>query len=588
MAAKVGLFPSSSLTTSPHAIAAAPTNAPRPRGARGLASPGRSAAAMDAFHVSSQAAEPLLRTTGAAAAAAAAATATSNPRLCVRNPDPNPLRPNYSRRRFFYSGARCGHMRRAARRPPAVAPEMARPGRSSRGRPSSFRLLFGYDIGATSGACISLQSVELSGTTWFSLSSIQLGLVASGSLYGALGGSLLAYRVADFLGRRIELVTAAALYISGALVTGFAPDFVLLIIGRLLYGIGIGLAMHGAPLYIAETSPSRIRGTLISLKELFIVLGILTGYLVGSLEIDVVGGWRYMFGFGAPLAVIMAIGMWNLPPSPRWLLLRAVQGKASVEDNKKKAIQALRSLRGRFRSDRVLADEIDDTLLSIKAAYAEQESEGNIWKMFEGASLKALIIGGGLVLFQQITGQPSVLYYATSILQTAGFAAASDAAKVSILIGLFKLLMTGVAVFKVDDLGRRPLLIGGIGGIAVSLFLLAAYYKILNSFPFVAVGALLLYVGSYQVSFGPISWLMVSEIFPLRTRGRGISLAVLTNFGSNALVTFAFSPLQEFLGPANIFLLFGAISLLSLVFVILKVPETKGLNLEEIESKLLK
>ncbi|EEC76432.1 hypothetical protein OsI_14118 [Oryza sativa Indica Group] len=579
MAAKVGLFPSSSLTTSPHAIAAAPTNAPRPRGARGLASPGRSAAAMDAFHVSSQAAEPLLRTTGPAAAAAAAATATSNPRLRVRNPDPNPPRPNYSRRRFFYPGARCGHMRRAARRPPAVAPEMARPGRSSRGRPSSFRKIAPLSISL---------SAELSGTTWFSLSSIQLGLVASGSLYGALGGSLLAYRVADFLGRRIELVTAAALYISGALVTGFAPDFVLLIIGRLLYGIGIGLAMHGAPLYIAETSPSRIRGTLISLKELFIVLGILTGYLVGSLEIDVVGGWRYMFGFGAPLAVIMAIGMWNLPPSPRWLLLRAVQGKASVEDNKKKAIQALRSLRGRFRSDRVLADEIDDTLLSIKAAYAEQESEGNIWKMFEGASLKALIIGGGLVLFQQITGQPSVLYYATSILQTAGFAAASDAAKVSILIGLFKLLMTGVAVFKVDDLGRRPLLIGGIGGIAVSLFLLAAYYKILNSFPFVAVGALLLYVGSYQVSFGPISWLMVSEIFPLRTRGRGISLAVLTNFGSNALVTFAFSPLQEFLGPANIFLLFGAISLLSLVFVILKVPETKGLTLEEIESKLLK
>ncbi|XP_052149209.1 D-xylose-proton symporter-like 3, chloroplastic [Oryza glaberrima] len=572
MAAKVGLFPSSSLTTSPHAIAAAPTNAPRPRGARGLASPGRSAAAMDAFHVSSQAAEPLLRTTGAAAAAAAAATATSNPRLCVRTHAQGGEAPSSG-------GAGDGAAGKEFSWSSIILPFLF---------PALGGLLFGYDIGATSGACISLQSVELSGTTWFSLSSIQLGLVASGSLYGALGGSLLAYRVADFLGRRIELVTAAALYISGALVTGFAPDFVLLIIGRLLYGIGIGLAMHGAPLYIAETSPSRIRGTLISLKELFIVLGILTGYLVGSLEIDVVGGWRYMFGFGAPLAVIMAIGMWNLPPSPRWLLLRAVQGKASVEDNKKKAIQALRSLRGRFRSDRVLADEIDDTLLSIKAAYAEQESEGNIWKMFEGASLKALIIGGGLVLFQQITGQPSVLYYATSILQTAGFAAASDAAKVSILIGLFKLLMTGVAVFKVDDLGRRPLLIGGIGGIAVSLFLLAAYYKILNSFPFVAVGALLLYVGSYQVSFGPISWLMVSEIFPLRTRGRGISLAVLTNFGSNALVTFAFSPLQEFLGPANIFLLFGAISLLSLVFVILKVPETKGLNLEEIESKLLK
>uniref|UniRef100_A0A453MAL6 Major facilitator superfamily (MFS) profile domain-containing protein n=1 Tax=Aegilops tauschii subsp. strangulata TaxID=200361 RepID=A0A453MAL6_AEGTS len=146
-----------------------------------------------------------------------------------------------------------------------------------------------------------------------------------------------------------------------------------------------------------------------------------------------------------------------------------------------------------------------------------------------------------------------VLYYATSILQTAGFTTASDAAKVSILIGLFKFVMTGVAVLKVDNLGRRPLMIGGVSGITVALFLLAAYYKVLSGFPYVAVGALLLYVGCYQLSFGPISWLMVSEIFPLRTRGRGISLAVLTNFGSNALVTLAFSPLQvmvlELLSP---------------------------------------
>ncbi|KAM0928089.1 hypothetical protein ACQ4PT_002261 [Festuca glaucescens] len=466
---------------------------------------------------------------------------------------------------------RCGRTRRAPRRL-RRAPEMAPPRRrTTRWRPSSSLLmgqcsesrfvfpalgglLFGYDIGATSGATISVHSATLSGTTWFGLSSVQLGLVASGSLYGALGGSILAYRIADFLGRRVELITAAGLYISGALVTGFAPNFVVLIIGRLLYGIGIGLF----------------------------------GYLVGSLEIDVVGGWRYMFGFGAPLAAIMAVGMWTLPPSPRWLLLRAVQGKSPVEDNKRKAIQALRRLKGQSASDKVLTDEVDNNLASIRAAYADQESEGSIFQVFEGASLKAFTIGGGLVLFQQITGQPSVLYYATSILQTAGFSAASDAAKVSILIGLFKFLMTGFAVFKVDDLGRRPLLIGGVSGITIALLLLAAYYKILSGFPYVAVGALLLYVGSYQVSFGPISWLMVSEIFPLRTRGRGISLAVLTNFGSNALVTFAFSPLQGYLGPANIFLLFAAISVLALVFVILNVPETKGLSLEDIESKILK
>ncbi|KAI8523719.1 hypothetical protein RHMOL_Rhmol13G0094300 [Rhododendron molle] len=449
-------------------------------------------------------------------------------------------------------------------------------------------LLFGYDIGATSGATLSLLSPELSGTAWFNLSAVQLGLVVSGSLYGALLGSLLVYPIADFLGRRRELILAALLYAFGGLVTASAPGLGVLLIGRLVYGLGIGLAMHGAPLYIAETCPSQIRGTLISLKELFIVLGILLGYFVGSFQIDVVGGWRYMYGVSAPIALIMGLGMWSLPPSPRWLLLRAVQGKGSLQELKERAISAFSRLRGRPAGDKVSERQIEDTLGSLKSTYTDEESEGSIWEIFQGPSLKAFIIGGGLVLFQQITGQPSVLYYAGPILQSAGFSAAADATRVSVVIGLFKLVMTSLAVLKVDDLGRRPLLIGGVSGIALSLFLLSAYYKFLGGFPLVAVAALLLYVGCYQISFGPISWLMVSEIFPLRTRGKGISLAVLTNFGSNAIVTFAFSPLKELLGGANLFLLFGAIALVSLLFVVLVVPETKGLSLEDIETKILK
>lgn len=449
-------------------------------------------------------------------------------------------------------------------------------------------LLFGYDIGATSGATISLQSPELSGTTWFNISAVQLGLVVSGSLYGALLGSLLVYPIADFLGRRRELITAAVLYALGSLITAYAPGLVVLLVGRLLYGLGIGLAMHGAPLYIAETCPSQIRGTLISLKELFIVLGILVGYFVGSFQINAVGGWRYMYGLSAPIALLMGLGMWSLPPSPRWLLLRAVQGKGSLQEYKEKAITALSKLRGRAAGDKVSEGQIEDTLVSLKSAYTDQESEGSFLEVFQGSSLKAFIIGGGLVLFQQITGQPSVLYYAGSILQSAGFSAAADATRVSVVIGIFKLLMTGIAVFKVDDLGRRPLLIGGVTGIALSLLFLSAYYKFLGGFPIVAVASLLLYVGCYQISFGPISWLMVSEIFPLRTRGRGISLAVLTNFASNAIVTFAFYPLKELLGAENLFLLFAAIALVSLVFVVVLVPETKGLSLEEIEAKISK
>ncbi|XP_057752391.1 D-xylose-proton symporter-like 3, chloroplastic isoform X1 [Arachis stenosperma] len=449
-------------------------------------------------------------------------------------------------------------------------------------------LLFGYDIGATSGATISLQSPELSGIAWFNLSAIQLGLVVSGSLYGALLGSLLAYAVADFLGRKRQLIVAALLYVLGGSITAYAPELNVLLAGRLLYGLGIGLAMHGAPLYIAETCPSQIRGTLVSLKELFIVLGILLGYFVGSFEINAVGGWRFMYGFSAPIAVLMGLGMLSLPPSPRWLLLRAVQGKGSFQDLKEKAILSLSKLRGRPPGNKESEKQIEENLVSLKSAYADQESEGSFLEVFQGANLKAFIIGGGLVLFQQITGQPSVLYYAGPILQSAGFSAAADATKVSVVIGLFKLLMTWIAVLKVDDLGRRPLLIGGVTGIALSLALLSAYYKFLGGFPLIAVAALLLYVGSYQVSFGPISWLMVSEVFPLRTRGRGISLAVLTNFASNAVVTFAFSPLKELLGAENLFLLFGAIALLSLIFVISSVPETKGLSLEDIESKILK
>ncbi|XP_020236853.1 D-xylose-proton symporter-like 3, chloroplastic [Cajanus cajan] len=449
-------------------------------------------------------------------------------------------------------------------------------------------LLFGYDIGATSGATISLQSPDLSGISWFNLSAVQLGLVVSGSLYGALLGSLLAYAIADFLGRKRQLIAAALLYVFGGVITAYAPELGVLLAGRLLYGLGIGLAMHGAPLYIAETCPSQIRGTLVSLKELFIVLGILLGYFVGSFLINTVGGWRFMYGFSAPVAVLMGLGMWTLPPSPRWLLLRAVQGKGSFQELKEKAIVSLSKLRGRPAGDKESEKQIEETLVSLKSAYADQESEGNFLEVFQGPNLKAFIIGGGLVLFQQITGQPSVLYYAGPILQSAGFSAASDATKVSVVIGLFKLLMTWIAVLKVDDLGRRPLLIGGVSGIAISLVLLSAYYKFLGGFPLVAVGALLLYVGCYQISFGPISWLMVSEIFPLRTRGKGISLAVLTNFASNAVVTFAFSPLKELLGAENLFLLFGAIALLSLLFIIFSVPETKGLSLEDIESKILK
>ncbi|CAL9130938.1 unnamed protein product [Musa acuminata var. zebrina] len=489
-------------------------------------------------------------------------------------------------------------------------------------------LLYGYDIGATSGAKISLQSSSLSGTTWYNLSSLEIGLVVSGSLYGALIGSALAFTIADFLGRRRELLLSAVLYFVGALLTALAPNFPVMVIGRFVYGTGIGLAMHAAPMYIAETCPTQIRGRLISLKEFFIVFGMLLGYISGSIYVDLIGGWRYMYATSAPICLIMGIGMWWLPPSPRWLLLCAIQGKGSLPHAKEVAITCLCRLRGVAFSSSA-SEQVD--LILDELSYVDQEKQAAFSEIFRGKCLKALIIGAGLVFFQQVTGQPSVLYYAATILQSAGFSAASDATRVSILLGLLKvetelavytiklwqvlfkgliflfplqLIMTGVAVLVVDRLGRRPLLIGGVSGImnldrcaalvypfirfcAISLFLLSSYYTLLNSLPSVAVIALLLYVGCYQLSFGPIGWLMISEIFPLRLRGRGLSIAVLVNFASNALVTFAFSPLETLVGTGVLFAGFGVIAIASLLFIFFIVPETKGLTLEEIEAKIL-
>ncbi|KAI4295298.1 hypothetical protein L6164_035359 [Bauhinia variegata] len=445
-------------------------------------------------------------------------------------------------------------------------------------------LLYGYDIGSTSCATISIESATLSGTSWYDLSSVEIGLVTSGSLYGALIGSVLAFNVADFLGRRRELIAAALLYLVGALVTALAPDFPVLVIGRFVFGIGIGLAMHAAPMYIAETAPTPIRGRLISLKEFFIVLGMVAGYGIGSLVVDTLAGWRYMYGASTPISIIMGIGMWWLPASPRWILLRAIQGKGDIQNLKDTAIHCLCRIRGPAIGDSAL-EQVDEILAEL--SYVGEEKKVTIGEMFRGKCGKALLIGCGLVLFQQITGQPSVLYYAASILQSAGFSAASDATRVSILLGLLKLIMTGAAVGVVDRLGRRPLLLGGVSGMVISLFLLGSYYMFLDNAPAIAVVGLLLYVGCYQISYGPIGWLMISEIFPLRLRGRGLSLAVLVNFGANALVTFSFSPLKALVGAAVLFYIFCGIAVASLVFIFFIIPETKGLTLEEIEAKCL-
>ncbi|KAL4459129.1 hypothetical protein ABPG75_013994 [Micractinium tetrahymenae] len=442
-------------------------------------------------------------------------------------------------------------------------------------------LLFGFDIGATSGALLSMTSPATAGTDWYGLGAAQQGLVVSLSLAGALLGSGAALLYGDKLGRRKELLLASGLYGIGSLVVALAPGLPVVLAGRLLYGVGIGFAMHAAPAYIAETSPPRVRGLLISLKEAFIVGGILAGYAASFVFVEQVGGWRWMYGLAAAPAALLAVGMAGLPESPRWLLLSGA-GPAA-------AATALRKAKGRAANESAVQAEVDDILEAMAASPVSTANGGGAFELLRPRYRRPLAIGMSLMLFQQITGQPSVLYYAAKIFQAAGFAGAGEATGVSLVLGFFKLVMTGIAVATVDSWGRRPLLLYGVSGIVLSLLLLGtAQFGSLPVPPellaWTNLGALLLYVGCYQLSFGPISWLLCGEVFPLKVRGQAIALATLTNFGSNFLVSLLLPSIQETFGQGATYFTFAAIGVAAVVTIQAIVPETKGKTLEEIEA----
>jgi sugar porter (SP) family MFS transporter len=448
--------------------------------------------------------------------------------------------------------------------------------------------LFGWDIGISSGALENLTSSAAHGGDGFALSSIQSGQFVSASLFGALMASAACGAgLGEKLGSRKELTIAASLYLAGALTESFAPGFELLVFAKLMYGLGIGFAMHSAPVYISETAPSSLRGSLVSLKEGFIVGGILLGYLASEGVISTDGGWRQLFLESTPLIAVLLAGSLWLPDSPRWIASRGDDDNAT----RTKAKDALIRIR-EAKSD-VDMVKVNEELESIFAAAAVKDAStaAPLMKLFDKKYARPLYLGLSVVLFQQFTGQPSVLYYATQTFEAAGWSV-EDAANVSVILGVWKLFMTAIAVAKVDSLGRRPLLLGGVSVITASLLALAA----LNS-PGEAqtvaqaqasVACIFLYVGAYQLSFGPIAWLLVGEVFPSKVRSAAVGAATLSNFGSNFLVSFFLPSVQEQVGLRGTYLGFASVGVLALISIYFTVIETRGKTLEEIEAELTK
>jgi sugar porter (SP) family MFS transporter len=418
-------------------------------------------------------------------------------------------------------------------------------------------LLFGYDTGIISGAILFIRKD-------FDLSPTQVGLVVSAALLGALLGSAFCSKITDRLGRCGSLMIASGLFVLaslGAAMSQSAPD---LMFARLFLGIAIGISSLTAPLYLAEVAPAKIRGFLVSLNQLAITIGILGAYGI-NYALSAEGSWRLMFTLGAIPGAILGIALFFLPESPRWMVLRG---------QKEGAKTILDSLRAGKNTDAEML-EIEQSVTIEKSSFAS---------LLTPAIKPALIVAIGLAFFQQVTGINTIIYYAPTIFENAGFGTASHAILASICIGVTNVIFTLISLPLIDRVGRRPLLIMGVTGMFVCLALCGIAFGMtdIEGMRWIALLCILGYIAFFAISLGPIMWLMISEIFPLQQRGQGTSLAVCAQWGFNMIVSSTFPSLLHAVGSRFTFWSYAFLCLIGLVFVVKKVPETKGKVLEEI------
>jgi sugar porter (SP) family MFS transporter len=424
-------------------------------------------------------------------------------------------------------------------------------------------LLFGYDTGVVSGALLFVKK-DFGG-----LSSFQEELITSLLLVGAVVGALLAGRVADQIGRRLTVLITAAIFVVGVLLAAFTPTFPVLLVARIVIGLAVGSASMVVPLYIGEVVPPRVRGGLVSLNQLAITAGILVSYLI---DYGLAGSanWRLMFGLAAIPAVLLFVGMLFQKESPHWLI-------------RQDRIDEARDVLKRVRND---DDDIDGEIRDVQEVTRKQAGVREL----VSPSIRPLVyVGVLLAVFQQITGINTVIYYAPTLLQGAGFGS-SAALLANVVNGAVNVGMTIVAIWLLDRAGRRPLLLSGTAGMAVGMVITACAFlggeNLHGALAIVAIIGLLVYTGSFAIGLGPVFWLLIAEIYPLRIRGAAMSVATMANWGANFVVTVSFLTLLNAISGVGVFFLFGFLTLVALAYFWRKVPETKGRSLQEIEHDL--
>ena len=426
-------------------------------------------------------------------------------------------------------------------------------------------ILFGFDTGAISGAILYLKRE-------FSLTSTLQEVVTSIALLGAAIGAIVGGPLADRFGRRHLIAATSLIFVIGSLAAASAQSVEWLIAARLVLGSAIGIASFVAPLYLSEIAPAKIRGALVSLNQVAVTVGILCSYLI-DYAFAHAGGWRWMFGIGAVPALALGIGIMLMPSSPRWLMMKG---------RRKDAGRALARIRGSTKDVDADSDpelqEIGDNVARPKTGYAI---------LLRPEFRPPLIIGIVLAALQQVTGINTVIYYAPTIFEFAGLGSAGAAIFATLGVGIVNVVLTLVALWLIDRVGRRPLLLVGEAGMLVSLVVLGVgffWHGAGGMTDLITAASLMTYVGFFAIGLGPVFWLLIAEIYPQEVRGLAMSVATLTNWGMNLLVALTFLTLVDALGTSTTFWLYAALTGVALIFTWRFVPETKGRTLEEIEA----
>lgn len=423
-------------------------------------------------------------------------------------------------------------------------------------------LLSGYDTGVISGALLFINE------TWVLPDTLQ-GFLVSSVLIGAVIGAATNGILADIFGRKKIIMATAVIFILGSILCAFAPNVYVLILSRIFVGFAVGIVNFVVPLYLSEVSPKNLRGTLVSLYQWAITAGILFSYFINAVFAQAVYNWRWMLFAGVVPGLVLFIGMCFMSDTPRWLVSK------NRDDEAKKVFVKIEP---DIEPEKEIA-EIKETLVDNR-----QEKAFRLKKWM----IMPFVVGIGIMFAQICTGINTIIYYAPTIFKTAGFDSNLTAIYATTGIGVVNFIMTIVAVFFTDRIGRKPLLYFGLTGVMLSLFALGtsfAFAGVLgSSLKWVAVGSLVTYIICFAMSLGPIGWILVSEVFPLRIRGIAMSVCTVSNFAFNFFVVGSFPVLLHRIGGAWTFWIFGIVSILCIIFVYFFVPETKGISLEEIES----